>query len=51
MAGIGQEDSYVGDAALRKRGILRLSYLIEHSIVTNWPDVEKLWHHTFYNEL
>ena len=24
---------------------------IEHSIVTNWNDVEKIWHHAFYNEL
>jgi hypothetical protein len=24
---------------------------IEHGIVTNWDDMEKIWHHTFYNEL
>merc|ERR1711912_175982 len=23
----------------------------EHGIVTNWDDMEKIWHHTFYNEL
>jgi len=30
---------------------LSLRYPIEHGIVTNWDDMEKIWHHTFYNEL
>lgn len=39
------------DEAQAKRGVLTLRYPIDHGIVTNWDDMERIWHHTFYNEL
>jgi len=51
MVGSEDRDCYVGEEAQAKRGMLALKYPIEHGIVTNWDDMEKIWHQTFYNEL
>ena len=51
MVGTGQKDEYVGDAAMARRGVLKIKYPLEHGIVTNWDDMEKIWHHAFYSEL
>lgn len=37
----------VGEAAINKRGMLALKYPIEHGVVTNWDDMEKIWKHTY----
>ena len=51
MVGMGQKDAYVGTEAQNRRGILKIEYPLDHGVVTNWDDMEKIWHHTFYNEL
>jgi actin-related protein len=51
MVGADNKEVYVGDEAQVKRGVLKLQYPIEHGIVTSWDDMEKIWHHTYYNEL
>jgi actin-related protein len=47
MVGMGQKDSYVGDEAMPGG-----KCPIQRGIASgNWDDMEKIWHHTFYNEL
>ena len=50
MVGMNKE-AYVGEEAQAKKGVLKLTYPIEHGIVNNWDDMKKIWHHCFYNEL
>jgi len=45
------KDTYLGSEVQKMRGVLELKYPIVHGIVTDWKDMEKIWHHTFYNEL
>ena len=51
MVGTEKKEAFVGQEAQEKRGVLVLKYPIEHGMITNWDDMEKIWHHTFYNEL
>mmetsp|Transcript_26244 Transcript_26244/g.25413 ORF Transcript_26244/g.25413 Transcript_26244/m.25413 type:complete len:377 (+) Transcript_26244:62-1192(+) len=51
IVGVEAKDEYIGDEAQQKRGVLKIEYPIEHGIVKNWDDMEKIWHHTFYVEL
>ena len=46
-----KKDFYVGNDASNKIGILNFSYPIEHGVVTNWEDMEKIYDHIFKNEL
>ena len=51
IIGVEAKDEYIGDEAQQKRGVLKISYPIEHGIVKDWDDMEKIWNHTFYVEL
>jgi actin-related protein len=42
---------YVGEEAQNKRGVLKIENPVQGGLVTNWDDMEKVWHHTLYSEL
>ncbi|KAK9074985.1 hypothetical protein SSX86_003304 [Deinandra increscens subsp. villosa] len=50
-AAMGHNQHLVGDQALLGGGHMIFESPIQHGVVTNWDDMEKIWHHTFYNEL
>lgn len=41
----------VGDEAISKRGVLKLSYPIVNGIIMNYEYIEKVFHHVFYKEI
>jgi len=51
LLGGTQKDVFSGDEACAKAGVLLLKYPIKHWFIYDWDDMEKIWHHTFYNEL
>lgn len=51
MQGVAQKEEYIGEEANQKRGILELNYPVAAGIVECWEDMEKVWNHTFFNEL
>ncbi|OMJ92923.1 hypothetical protein SteCoe_4266 [Stentor coeruleus] len=51
IVGTEQKEVYIGEEAQSKSGVLNLKYPITHGIVTDWEDMERVWHHTFFNEL
>jgi actin len=51
LVGVESKDEYLGDEAQQKRGVLKITYPIEHGIVKDWDDMEKIWNHCFYVEL
>ena len=51
MQGGNQKSEYIGDEAMKMKGVLNINYPIAAGIVESWEDMEKVWHHTFFNEL
>merc|ERR1740138_1071092 len=51
MSGTDVVDCYIGDDCQAKRGILKIQYPVEHGIVQDWDDMERIWHHTFFHRL
>ena len=50
MVGMDQKDSYVGDEAQSKRGVLTLKYPIGARYRYELGRHGNIWHHTFYND-
>ncbi|TPX73707.1 hypothetical protein CcCBS67573_g05020 [Chytriomyces confervae] len=51
MAGAVEGDAFIGSRAQELRGLLRVKYPMEHGIVTDWADMERVWHHVYTEEL
>merc|ERR1711959_400351 len=51
VVGMGDKECFVGSEAQEKRGTLILKKPIEKGVITNWGDMEHVWHHTFFQEL
>lgn len=51
MAGAVEGERFLGKRAQELRGLLRLSYPLEHGTVTHWDDMERLWQHIYSEEL
>lgn len=50
MAGALEGDIFIGKRAEEHRGLLALRYPMEHGIVTDWEDMEKIWHYVYSGE-
>jgi len=51
MQGTMQKSEFIGEEAKARRDVLNLSYPIATGVVESWDDMEKVWHHTFDDEL
>lgn len=51
MAGAVEGDAFIGRKAQDLRGLLRLKYPMEHGIITDFDDMEKIWTHIYNEEL
>ncbi|TKR94167.1 hypothetical protein L596_008491 [Steinernema carpocapsae] len=47
MAGALEGDCFIGPKAEEHRGLLSLKYPMEHGIVTDWGDMEKVWAYVY----
>lgn len=47
MAGALEGDIFVGPKAEEYRGLLSLRYPMEHGVVTDWNDMERIWQYIY----
>lgn len=51
MAGGTDIDILMGRQAQELRGLLKIHYPMEHGIVTDWEDMERIWQYVYAEEL
>jgi len=51
MAGGLEGDVFIGRKAQEFRGLLKIKYPMEHGIVTDWDDMERIWSWVYAEEL
>ena len=51
MAGALEGDVFIGRKAQEYRGLLKIKYPMEHGIVTDWDDMERIWSWVYAEEL
>jgi centractin len=48
LAGALEGDVFIGQkAATELRGLLKINYPLEHGIVTDWDDMERIWEYVY----
>ena len=51
LAGALEGDVFIGPRVQELRGLLKIRYPLEHGIVTDWDDMEKIWTYVYEQEL
>lgn len=51
MAGALEGDVFIGRRAQEFRGLLKIKYPMEHGIVMDWDDMERIWSWIYAEEL
>jgi len=51
MLGAVEGDCFIGKKAQELRGLLKIKYPLEHGIVTDWGEMEKIWQYLYSEEL
>lgn len=47
MAGALEGDVFIGPQAQQYRGLFKINYPLEHGIVTDWDDMERIWQYVY----
>lgn len=51
MAGALEGDVFIGPQAQQYQGLFKINYPLEHGIVTDWDDMERIWQYVYQEGL